>query len=88
MNDIELMKKALATWGTESQLDMVVEECAELINAVQKWRRRRVDLVGVRDVKDDVSLCVEQLKLMLDAPVLWENIRKDKLERLAKLLGV
>lgn len=87
MTDTELYRKALATWGPEAQLNMVVEECAELINAVQKWRRYRIDYVDVLQEGVDVELMVEQLKLMLDAPTLWENVRKDKLERLAKLLS-
>lgn len=32
----QLKKRALKEWGTESQLDMVIEECAELIDAIQK----------------------------------------------------
>ena len=84
--DIELMQLALEKWGTESQMDMVIEECAELIDAIQKWRRRRVDSVKVLEEAVDVELCLGQLKLMLDSPQLFQNIRKDKLERLEKLL--
>jgi len=86
MKDIELMQLALEKWGTESQMDMVIEECAELIDAIQKWRRRRVDSVKVLEEAVDVELCLGQLKLMLDSPQLFQNIRKEKLERLEKLL--
>lgn len=78
----ELTKKALKEWGAESQLDMVIEECAELIDAIQKWRRKRVDSVRVLEEGVDVELCLTQLKLMLDAPILWENVKKEKLTRL------
>jgi len=84
--DTELMQLVLEKWGTESQMDMVIEECAELIDAIQKWRRRRVDSVKVLEEAVDVELCLGQLKLMLDSPQLFQNIRKDKLERLEKLL--
>jgi NTP pyrophosphatase (non-canonical NTP hydrolase) len=84
--DTELMQLALEKWGTESQMDMVIEECAELIDAIQKWRRRRVDSVKVLEEAVDVELCLGQLKLMLDSPQLFQNIRKEKLERLEKLL--
>ncbi len=86
VTETELYKAALVEWGIDSQLDMVIEECAELINAIQKWRRHRVESKAVLEEGVDVELCLEQLKLMLDAPTLWENTRKDKLERLRKLL--
>jgi NTP pyrophosphatase (non-canonical NTP hydrolase) len=86
MKDIELMQLALEKWGTESQLDMVIEECAELIDAIQKWRRHRIDSLKVLEEAVDVELCLGQLKLMLDSPQLFQNIRKEKLERLEKLL--
>lgn len=86
MEITELTKRALKQWGSQSQLDMVIEECAELIDAIQKWRRRRVDSTKVLEEGVDVELGIAQLKLMLDAPVLWENAKKDKLDRLKKLL--
>jgi hypothetical protein len=84
--DKELMQMALAKWGNESQLDKVIEECAELIDAIQKCRGHRAESIKVLEEAVDVELCLNQLKLMLDAPVLFENIKKDKLERLEKLL--
>ncbi len=82
----ELLQKALQEWGTESQLNMIIEECSELINAIQKWRRRRVDSKAVLEEGVDVELCIEQLKLMLDAPSYWQNMREEKIKRLQNLL--
>ena len=87
-SDKELMQMALETWGQQSQLDMVIEECAELIDAIQKWRRHRIESIKVLEETVDVELCLNQLKMMLDAPILFENIKKEKLERLEKLLGM
>ncbi len=84
--DKELMQQALKEWGSDSQLDMVIEECAELIDAIQKWRRHRIDSIKVLEETVDVELCVEQLKIILDAPTLFNKIRKEKLERLEKLV--
>ncbi len=86
--DKELMQMALKEWGTQSQLDMVIEECAELIDAIQKWRRHRIIAVEVLEEAVDVELCLGQLKLMLNAPVLFENIKKNKLQRLENLLAL
>ena len=85
--DTELMSMALEQRGIDSQLNMVIEECAELIDAIQKWRRERIDWVQVLEEAVDVELCVEQLKMILNAPTLFENMRKEKLERLEKLLS-
>ena len=82
----ELMHMALQEWGTQSQLDMVIEECAELIDAIQKWRRHRIGVSKVLEEAVDVELCLEQLKLMLDEPALYEQVRQEKLGRLATLL--
>ena len=86
-SDKELMQMALKEWGSDFQLDMVIEECAELIDAIQKWRRHRIDSVKVLEEAVDVELCLGQLKLILDAPVLFELVRKEKLERLDQLLA-
>ncbi len=86
--ETELMRMAVRTWGTESQLDMVIEECAELIDAIQKWRRRRVESAKVLEEAVDVELCVAHLKLMLDAPDLWEQTKMDKLRRLERRMKI
>ena len=82
----ELMKEAVKEWGEESQLDMVIEECAELIDAIQKRRRGRKGNAEVIEEGVDVELCLEQLKLIMDNPILWKNIREEKLSRLEGLL--
>lgn len=39
----ELYKKALSVYGLEAQMEIVHEECAELINALCKLKRNRCD---------------------------------------------
>ena len=85
-NDIDgLTQLALQQWGKETQLDIVIEECAELIDAIQKWRRNRVGIERVVEEGVDVEICLAQLKLILNNTVLWKNIREEKLIRLAGL---
>ncbi len=81
-----LMQQAIAKWGTRTQLDMVIEECAELIDAIQKKHRGRVGFDKVLEEGVDVELCLEQLKLILNTPNLWQQVRCKKLKRLAGLL--
>ncbi len=88
MADIEeLQNKALETWGTDSPLNLVIEDCAELIDAIQKWRRFRVNKAAVIEEGVDVELTLGQLKMILNNPVLWENIRREKIERLERLIA-
>ena len=87
MNSKDLMLAAITKWGIDSQIDMVIEECAELINAIQKWRRGRKTEDEVLEEGVDVGLCLEQLKLILHKPSSdWEKVRYDKLVRLERRL--
>jgi len=85
MNETELMKQAIHKWGRESQLDMVVEECAELIKAIQKYRRNN-ETNPIVEESVDVELMLEQLKIIFPEPELRANIRTEKLARLQKHL--
>ena len=82
----KLYWKALAKWGIESQLDMMIEECAELIQAIQHIKRGRYQFVNLFEELADVEIVLEQMKL-------WYGIRRVnavkavKLGRLEKRLG-
>lgn len=88
----QIYEKALALWGYEAQLAMVIEECAELILAIEKAGRiknpqtlqERTERIVEEAI--DVSLMIEELKIMIPLPNLWEDIRSMKLQRLKKLL--
>ncbi len=82
----ELMCKAILTWGEESQIKMAVEECAELLVAIMHRSRNRVTNKAVVEELVDVSLMVEQLRMIYDKDGDFETIRTQKLERLEKLL--
>jgi hypothetical protein len=79
----ELYRQALKLWGTESQLDMVVEECAELINAIQKYRRHRAHRLQIAEEIADVQNVINQFKPLYPE---YEQIRQEKLIRLENLI--
>ncbi len=81
----ELLDGAMQKWGVESQLDMAIEECSELIVAIQHKRRNRVKWDSVIEELADVSLVVDQLKTL--APTAFEEMRQKKMNRLEDLLG-
>jgi len=83
-----LMVKALEKWGEDDQLRMLQEECAELIQAVNKYHRGKNGAhLNLLEEGVDVELMLEQLKLILNAPNLWMTTRQEKLNRLEKHLA-
>lgn len=87
----ELLNKAIDTYGIEEQLLQTVEECAELIQAINKWRRAQ-NRESIKDAVDhlaeeaaDVIIMIEQIKIMVGEPKVnwWIEF---KLQRLAERL--
>jgi pentose-5-phosphate-3-epimerase len=95
MRPMEIYHEAINQWGEDAQLNMVIEECSELIHAIQKFRRdkaeRRVeDLVG--EVAD-VGIMLDQVEEIMvlkygisSFPQRVAQKRHEKLERLQTML--
>lgn len=60
--DDEIVRGAVNNFGVSSQIDMAIEECAELINALQKFRRHRVGAPEVVTEIADVQIMCAQLE--------------------------
>lgn len=76
---------AVEKFGPESQINMALEECAELIDALCKFRRERVGTLDVITEIADVQIMCEQLAYMFGEQTV-EDERKRKIERLRKRL--
>ena len=62
MNKTEILQKAVDTYGINNQLNQLQEECAELIVAVNKYRRTPFDnLDGLVDEFADVIIMHNQI---------------------------
>ena len=91
MNKEELYKLAIETYGDEAQINQGIEEMAELIQAVNKFRRMRnpVTFDKIAEEIADVEIMMDQYKQIYG---ITENeiilLKKRKLDRLAKRLGV
>lgn len=91
MNKEELYKLAIETYGDEAQINQGIEEMAELIQAVNKFRcmRNPVTFDNIAEEIADVEIMVDQYKQIYG---ITENeiilLKKRKLDRLAKRLGV
>ena len=73
----ELYKKAIEKWGKKSQVEMLIEECSEVIQAVQKLKREYFnnDLKKIYEVEHhlcgelaDLTIMLEQMNLIFEKP--------------------
>lgn len=72
--------RAIKSWGIMAQLGMVQEECAELIAAINKFRRSNSPEIVI-DELIDVEIMLEQMRHIFPADQ-WEAKRAYKLQRL------
>lgn len=92
LGDRYILGKAVETYGTESQVDMAIEEMSELTKALLKYRRASKTNIGIAqahfDIQEemaDVEIMLDQLKILFGDPICE---RKKKLERLKERLGI
>ena len=89
--EIEIMQTALDQWGLGAQIGQAVEECAELIVALQKYVNRTPQAGNAERVLDeiaDVEMMLAQIRLALN--ISDEALRKQmeyKFDRLNKYLA-
>lgn len=84
--ETELYKLAIKTWGEQAQVNMAIEECAELILAIQKYfygKNRELARPNLIEGLADIEIMCAQMKTILgpygDSVNSW---KKNKLERL------
>lgn len=84
--DRELYLAAVVKWGAQSQLDMLGEECAELIAALNKVKRGRIDRLALMEEIADVEIMVEQARTIFGDSTI-NDIKREKLRRLEKRIN-
>lgn len=88
-----VLKQAIEKHGVEFQLEMLVEECSELITAIQKLKRgailnsRYCEEKQVIEEMADVSLVIEAVNIALNSFKEFENVYLEKVNRLYKKLN-
>ena len=88
--EVKIMQACLDQWGFNAQIGQAVEECAELIVALQKYVNRTPSTGMVENILDeiaDVEMMLAQMRLVLDIDddVLRKRIEY-KFERLNQYL--
>jgi len=81
-----LLVKAWKKFGEEAQLQVLEEECAELIQAISKLRRGKIRFGKVIEEVVDVDLCIAQFRLF-NKGILWNQYHDAKVKRLKELIG-
>lgn len=83
----KLYTDAWDLWGANTQLDMLIEEMAELTQAILKARREgKLFSENLIEEFADVTICMEQLELQFPPKsVLWSNIEYVKEYKLRRL---
>lgn len=81
-------RQILDYWGLDKQINQVSEECAELIIALNKWRRspadKTPDLTTIAEEIADVQIMLEQMKEAFKCRELVAYLMDEKLERTLK----
>ena len=81
--DEEILKGSIETFGAEPQILMAIEECAELIDALMKYRRGRNSINDVVTEIADVQIMCSQLEIIFGgSSKIIEMERARKMDRL------
>lgn len=83
---LDLYRTALNRWGNEAQLNMFYEECGELLSAINKLKRGRVEKKDVITEIADVSIMIEQMAVLFGYNEFAEE-KERKLTRLKEKLN-
>ena len=87
----EICKKAIGKWGVGAQLDQAIEEAAELIQAINKFKRYNSPWPLIEEMVD-VEIMIGQLKAIVrDATGrsnnrMYNRIREEKLKKVEEKL--
>lgn len=66
--DESVITKSIKHYGTEIQSTVCMEECAELIQAISKEKRGKIDRDNMTEEIADVLICIEMLKQIYNIP--------------------
>ena len=85
LND-EVFQLALTKWGEQAQVGMVIEECGEVLSAINKYYRSRIQIDDLIEEFVDVYIMMRQMRFMNKE--LFDKIYEKKVIRIKKRLGL
>lgn len=84
--EIDLYERANKLWGKNFQMDMVIEECSELIKAIIKYKRIKITSDKLISEMVDVQIMLNQMRIIMNDESKWERITEYKLDRLKGII--
>lgn len=83
----ERIKEIADFYGKEAQLDMLQEECAELIQAVSKFKRgKKMAIEHIAEEICDVELMITQIMYLLN--ICYTSVNTIKEEKITRTLNI
>lgn len=84
MEKVELYNKAIETFGEESQRRVAIEEMSELTKELCKWDRNCGNKLHIAEEIADVTIMLEQLRIIYGCDDVindWYDFKLERLER-------
>lgn len=81
-----IYEKAVIKWGVDAQIDMLIEEMAELIVSLKHMKRGRIH--NVPDEFADVEIVMEQLRPYFNKENVIDTQKALKIKRLEERVGM
>lgn len=60
----EILSNAINKWGDIDQVDMCIEECSELIQALCKYKRGKGNISNIKEEIADVYIMIKQMEIL------------------------
>ena len=84
-------QQILAHYGLDKQISQVYKECAELVIALDKWRRspddEKPDLTTIAEEIADVQIMLEQMETAFNIEYLVVVLKERKIKRALERIG-
>lgn len=82
MHEMSIYQGAIAKWGEDAQMKMVLEEMSELQKEICKLWRGKDNRDAIAEEVADVEIMLGQLQVMLE---IFEDVDRHKKEKLLRL---
>jgi len=82
INEMEVLQRALDTYGSSMQIVVMMEEMSELQKELCKYLRGKCSQASIAEEIADVEIMLEQMKMLFCCTDAVRNERRRKVERL------
>lgn len=82
MNKHKLYEEAISKYGHKAQFNSFTEELLELLLNLHHFKKGKVSVNDVLEEMVDVTIMIEQMRLLFDEENQWDLLETSKLEKL------